>query len=103
MVTSFFPGRVRLRAPVFKDKLIVDTALKILRQSDAVKNVENNIKTGSVLLEYDPNRVPVEKLKPLVPFFMDLRQKALGFSGDEVQRQKILEKLNEFDAMVKTW
>ncbi len=101
MVTSYFPGRIRLRAEVFKDSVIVERCLAILKQSDAVKNVENNLRTGSVLLEYDEERVPMDKLKPLKPFFEKLRSVAIVYTSKK--QKEILDMLDEFDAIVKTW
>ena len=37
MITSFFPGRVRLRAPIFKEEDLVAQARDILQKSAAVK------------------------------------------------------------------
>ena len=64
MITSFFPGRIRLRAPVFKDLNLVAKARSILAKSDAIKKIEHNPVTGSVLIEYYPSKVPMEKLLP---------------------------------------
>ena len=47
MITSFFPGRIRLRAPVFKDKILVEKAIQILKKFPALKNLEHNPLTGN--------------------------------------------------------
>lgn len=101
MVTSFFPGRIRLRESVFKDTVIVQECIKILQTSDAVKNITNNCNTGSVLLEYDPEKVPMEKLKPLVPFFMELEKLAHNYSISK--RAAIMDKLQELENIISSW
>ena len=101
MVTSFFPGRVRLRAEVFKDKDLVDKALSILKCSDAVKNVETNLRTGSVLLEYDTGKVPSQKLEELKSFFMQLHSTAIGYDGKK--KNALMSMLDELEGIVKTW
>lgn len=101
MITSFFPGRIRLREEVFKDPIIVEEAIKILKSSDAIKSVENNYRTGSVLLEYEPSKVPMDKLKPLIPFFEELRKLTVCYS--EKKRPELLAKLKEFEKIVSTW
>lgn len=101
MVTSFFPGRIRLREAVFKDHAIVEECIKILKSSDAITNVQNNYLTGSVLLEYEPDKIPMEKLKPLVPFFKDLEKLSRNYNGQN--RDQILNKLQEFKTIIESW
>lgn len=101
IVSSFFPGRIRLRANVFKDSEIVEKAIKILKSSDAIKKVENNFVTGSVLLEYYPEKIPMEKLKPLQPFFEKLQNVANHYDGKN--RSQILEMLDRLEKIVATW
>ena len=101
MVTSFFPGRIRLREAVFKDSVIVQECTKILKCSDAVKNISSNCNTGSILLEYDPEKVPVDKLKPLVPFFTELEKLARNY--DSSKRTVIMSKLRELESITGSW
>ena len=99
MITSFFPGRVRLRAPIFKESDLVETARSILSKSDAVKNIETNFVTGSVLIEYDPACVPMEKLLPMQDFFTRLADEARHFDGSAESRQKISGMLSALDEL----
>lgn len=101
MITSFFPGRIRLRAEIFKDLEITNTAIAILKTSQAVRNVEYNNVTGSILLEYVPSKVPLEKLKPLLPFLQKLEREAKHYSAEA--KPRILLMLNELKTMVKNW
>ena len=97
MITSFFPGRVRLRAPVFKEADLVEKAQAILKKSDAIKRVEHNPVTGSVLIEYEPSKVPMEKLAAMQEFFMRLANEARRFDG--TNRPQILSMLNELEVL----
>ncbi|MBQ6779675.1 MAG: hypothetical protein IJP62_00415 [Treponema sp.] len=97
MITSFFPGRVRLRAPIFKEADLVEKARLILGKSDAVKKIENNFLTGSVLIEYYPEKVPMKKLLPMQEFFANLAKEAQHFDGSN--RQKILSMLDELEGI----
>ncbi|MCR5494513.1 MAG: hypothetical protein K6F15_02660 [Treponema sp.] len=101
MITSFFPGRVRLRAPIFKETELVNKAKAILQSSSSVEKVENNPLTGSVLVEYDTEKVPMDKLIPMQDFFMKLAKKAQNYSGEN--KSEILSMLDELEALVKTW
>lgn len=101
MITSFFPGRIRLRAAVFKDDDLCAKAMEILRMSDAVKSVERNAVTGSVLLRYDPGKVPLEKLAEMQGFLARLASEAERF-GDG-NRQEIGRMLDELAETVSGW
>ena len=99
MITSFFPGRVRLRAPIFKENDLVEKARAILSKSDAVKNIETNPVTGSVLIEYNPAKVPMEKLLPMQDFFAKLAKEAQHFDGKAESREKISEMLSALEGI----
>lgn len=99
MITSFFPGRVRLRAPIFKETDLVEKARAILSKSDAVKNIETNPVTGSVLIEYYPSKVPMEKLLPMQDFFTRLAKEAQHFDGKAESREKISEMLSSLEGL----
>ncbi len=103
LVTSFFPGRVRLRAPIFKDEELCAKARTILSKSDAVKNIEHNPVTGSILLEYDIKKVPMEKLLPMQDFFMKLGKEAEHYDGTAAGHKKIVAMLDELEAIVAKW
>ena len=98
MVTSFFPGRIRLRAPVFKESDLVEKAISILKKIPALKNIENNLLTGSVLIEYEADKVPVEKLLSLRDFFMELAKEAERFDG--TNRARIIEMLEKLNTLI---
>ena len=99
MITSFFPGRIRLRAPIFKESDLVEKARAILSKSDAIKNIETNPVTGSVLIEYNPAKVPMEKLLPMQDFFARLAKEAQRFDGRAESREKILEMLSSLEGL----
>lgn len=101
MVTSFFPGRIRLRESVFKDSVIVEECIRILKTSDAVLNITNNYVTGSVLLEYDPDKVPAQKLEPLIPFLKDLERLAHNYTVKK--RAVIMDRLRELSQIIAQW
>ena len=99
MITSFFPGRVRLRAPIFKEADLVAKARSILEKSDAVKKIEHNPVTGSVLIEYNVSKVPMAKLLPMQDFFARLANEAQKFDGTESSRQKISGMLDKLEGI----
>lgn len=102
IVTSFFPGRIRLRAPVFRDTEIFERAKSIIQSStDAVKTIERNPVNGSVLITYSPEKIPVEKLAGLKTFFERLQHKAEHYTPED--KGPLMEMLNEFEQITRTW
>lgn len=87
IVTSFFPGRIRLRAKIFKDKEICDKALSVLKEldNDSITNVQNNPITGSVLIEYIPEKIPTEKIEALKDKLKKLNYIAENYSIEKKQ------------------
>ncbi|MEL3913021.1 HMA2 domain-containing protein [Treponema pedis] len=98
MITSFFPGRIRLRAAVFKDEEITAAAVSILKKFPALKNIEHNPLTGSILLEYNHSKVDINQLKPLLPILEKLKDEANIYSEDK--KVKILSILKDLDKIL---
>jgi hypothetical protein len=65
MIVSFCPGRIRLRFRELKDKTLADTAGARIRETAGISKVEINTLTGSILIEYDLQILPTEKLLEL--------------------------------------
>ena len=72
IVSSFFPGRIRLRNDVFKDDDIFSALYSAVGSHSAVKKVVRNERTGSVLVEYISENLPMEKLLALKDEFFAL-------------------------------
>lgn len=62
MITSFIDGRVRLRAPALKDPVQVAQIQTLLGDYAGVARVQSNLRTGSLLIEYDPAQISREML-----------------------------------------
>ena len=62
MIVSFVPGRVRLRFAELKDKTLADTVEKRIKETAGITKAEINTLTGSILIQYDPQILPTEKL-----------------------------------------
>lgn len=74
IVSSFFEGRVRLKASLFKNSQINSQLKNILLSSNAVQSVTVNEKTGSMLIEYSPSKIPLLKIKKTVPLFEKIKE-----------------------------
>lgn len=102
MVTSFFPGRLRLRDPIFKDKEITERALAILKRPpllSIVKTIEHNPVAGSVLVTYHPTKLVPAHLAPLLPLVKNLEREVGMYS--EKNKDSILSLLDELEASIK--
>lgn len=62
MITSFIDGRVRLRAPALKDPDQVAQIQTLLSSYAGVARVQSNLRTGSLLIEYDATQISREML-----------------------------------------
>lgn len=91
IVTSYFPGRIRLRASILKDSVIVNALMDSLKGNSAIHNIVWNPKTGSVLVEYDSAVIKPEKLAFLIPEVKHLQRKVLFYS--EKNRAELLAEL----------
>lgn len=62
MITSFFDGRLRLRDEALKDKANMALVTGLLSGRDGVLRLEPNARTGSLLIEYDQEKISRETL-----------------------------------------
>ena len=99
IVSSFFPGRIRLRDEVFKDNDIFSALYSAVGSHSAVRKVERNEKTGSVLVEYIPENLPMEKLLALKDELLALGK--LAESYNQKNKPVILEKIQEIEKKLK--
>lgn len=80
VVTSFFPGHIRLRCPILKDKDITDAVINAVKELGVNAFFTHNPNTGSLLVEYDPKEITLERvsvLKPMLSGVMKLKPKVL--------------------------
>ena len=91
-VSSFFPGRIRIRDEVLKDSEISSALRKAIEWHESVKRIEHNLRTGSVLIEYSPARLPLEKLSALQTELLSLKSLCERYDGRG--KDAILEKIS---------
>ena len=58
IVTSFIPGRIRLRHRMFRDDDIAGALIALFKASGIVTGVERNPETGSILITYRADVIP---------------------------------------------
>lgn len=97
IVTSFFPGRIRLRSKYFLDEEIYSKAFSLVQKyvKDALLNIQKNETTASVLIEYDVSKVDVTQFENLKDFLFTLN--TLAEKYNEKNRVKILELLEKIE------
>ena len=101
MQINYFPGRLRLRDPALRDEAIREAAIAVLHSICPAADSKYNDKTGSVLVTYDPDGVPLERLQALVPALKKLRQKVASYS--EKKRADILSDIARIQSIVDSW
>ena len=62
MIESFIEGRVRLRSPLFAEEAFVERLRSELLKIDGIEKDEPNLRTNSLLLEYDTTLLPLPRL-----------------------------------------
>lgn len=62
MIASFFDGRVRLQRDELKDPTTMELVMGLIRSRDGVRDLVPNYRTGSLVVTYDPERIPREAL-----------------------------------------
>jgi hypothetical protein len=60
MIVSSIDGRIRIRREALKDPSAVNLALNFMKSRDGVLDFVSNLKTGSLLITYDPKKIPRE-------------------------------------------
>ena len=86
LVSSSFPGRVRLRSSILKDKDIADKLIAAVKELGFDGNFSYSALTGSILVEYDPsliNESVINKLKPLEKSVRELRPTILFYTNKD--------------------
>ncbi len=72
MIASFFEGRVRLRANALKKVEIVGKVVNLLQNKDGIVRCNSNLRTGSLVVEYDPQKISHEDLTLAAEFLRPL-------------------------------
>jgi hypothetical protein len=68
MIASFFDGRVRIRTKILKDPAAMDMARGIIASHDGVGEIVSSLRTGSLLVTYDPGKISREALLAALDF-----------------------------------
>ena len=90
-----------MRDPALRDEAIRTAALAVLHSICPAADPKYNEKTGSVLITYDPDSVPLERLQTLVPALKKLRQKLAAYS--ENNRDDILSDIARIRSIIDSW
>ncbi len=96
VITSFFPGHIRLRCPILKDVDIANAAIKAIESIGFSFDFKHNPQTGSILVEYDPTQVEIDKIEKLRPMLSELvKLKPLILCYDAKDKEFILAKIEK--------
>ena len=82
IVTSFFPGHIRLRCPILKDDDITEAVMNAVKELGFNGTFTHNSKTGSLLGEYDTKEITIERvevLRPRLSGVMKLKPKVFAY------------------------
>ena len=74
IVDSFVPGRIRLRSSLLRDGETAAMLQGAMSAIPGVRSADLNAATGSLLLKYDADALPLEKLSPLLPLLEQVKE-----------------------------
>ena len=94
-VSSFFPGHIRLRGEMIKDKDIFDAFKKAASSHKAVSKIERNERTGSLCIEYDAEALPLSKFEIFREDLPELKKLSDAYISGKVEKKIIIEKISE--------
>ena len=98
-VSSFFPGRIRIRDQVLRDSEISAALRSAIEWHESVKNIDHNLQTGSVLIEYNVAKLPMSKLTALQNELLALKTLCDRYDGKN--KAGILNKIAELKEKLK--
>ena len=75
MQYNYFPGRLRFRDPILRDKDIRTAALEVVKEICPEAEVTYKESTASILAVYPADNVNPDELKPLVPLLLKIEPK----------------------------
>ena len=91
MIASFIDGRVRLRTEALKNPETLSVVENAVKAREGVLSTRANPRTGSLLVEYDPERISREDLLVAA----ELLNKELGLSSESGKEKGPLLRLCE--------
>lgn len=62
MIASFFDGRVRIRREELREPATMDLVMAFIRSRDGILDLAPNLRTGSLVITYDPEKIPRQTL-----------------------------------------
>jgi len=101
MDVNYFPGRIRVRDKIFRDKEIREAFLDIVNGFDAGQKITFNEKTASVLIEYKADKIDENKFKALYPMLQKYRSAIMFY--DQRKKPEILAGIEELKNAVNSW
>lgn len=55
-----FDGHFRIRTPMFRQEHVVEEITSVINLVPGITSIESNIKTGSILVKYDSEKLPTQ-------------------------------------------
>ena len=94
-------GRIRIRDKILRDDEIRNAATKVVQKICTVNNMEYNDKTGSVLVEFQKDTLPLEKLQSLIPIARKLQAKVNFYTPKK--KDEIISDIENIGQIVSKW
>lgn len=99
LLSSFIPGRFRLRSPLLCREATARVIIDALRSCPAVKSVDHNPSTGGLLIHYDPLKLSLSRALEAKPLF-DRLQALEKAPQDEILVGQVKELCDRLSALL---
>ncbi len=99
MEYRFFPGRLRFRDHILRDKDIRDAAIEVVKIICPSAEITYTEATSGILATYPVNSIDVEKLKPLLPLFLEIEPKIRFYN--QSKKEAVLAGIEKIKEKVK--
>ncbi|UTC74749.1 hypothetical protein E4O03_11195 [Treponema sp. OMZ 792] len=94
-VSSFFPGHIRLRGEMIKDRDIFEAFERAVSSHKAVRKIERNERTGSLCIEYDAKALPLSKFEIFREDLPELKKLSDAYTLGKAEKEVIIQKISE--------
>lgn len=99
-ISSFFPGHIRIRDRVLKDPDIAGAVQEFAKGQTYVTDLTINPVTGSALILYDPDAVPLDTFKHMVGELLELKRLCDFYAPK--RKPKVLAQIARIGALLRT-
>ena len=98
MEYRYFPGRLRFRDHVLRDEDIRNAAITVVKKICPQAEITYTEKTSGILATYPIDSLDLKKLKPLIPFVLEIEPKIRFYTASK--KEAVLDGIKKIENKV---